>query len=198
MTYAGSRSWVLGFSFVGVIAKCGVLSPRETSCVRPSGPRGQTVNDNVQKVDDEKTVRDTTNTNGNRQKETQFDWIKQRSECSLPKVFATLRSQIEQDVNTRNSLRPKTAPYEFSVRENLNEITVRLQADGPQGELHKSVIFNLHGHAISVRDDVGNRLFEVTVTFDDTGKCRLNVNGEERDFWQVRRMALEDLMFHGL
>jgi hypothetical protein len=156
------------------------------------------VNDNGQKLEDPKTIPETAIANGTRQKEAQLDWIKQRSDCSLPKVFATLRPQIEQDVKTRNSLRPKTAPYEFSMTENLNEITVRLQADGPQGELQKSVIFDLQDHAISVRDDAGNRLFEVTLTFDDTGKCRLNVNGEERDFWQVRRLALEDLMFRGL
>jgi hypothetical protein len=124
----------------------------------------------------------------------QFDWIKQRSECSLPKVFAILRSQIEQDVNERNSLRPKTAPYEFSVSDDINEITVRLQAD----QLQKSVAFTLADHAIVVRGDQGNRMFEVTLAFDDGGNCRLHVDGQDRDFWQVRRMALEDLMFRGL
>jgi hypothetical protein len=39
-------------------------------------------------------------------------------------------------------------------------------------------------------------MFAVTLTFNDQGECQLNVNGEERDYWQVRRMALEDLMFH--
>lgn len=124
----------------------------------------------------------------------EFDWIKHRSDCSLPKVFATLRSQLEQDVSTRNLLRPSTAPYEFSIKEDINEVTVRLQAN----ELEKSVTFSLADHAISVRDERGNRMFDVTLTFDDNGKCRLNVNGAERDFWQVRRMALEDLMFRGL
>jgi hypothetical protein len=32
----------------------------------------------------------------------------------------------------------------------------------------------------------------------EAGSCCLKVNGEEREFWQVRRMALEDLMFGGL
>ncbi|MFZ0815493.1 MAG: hypothetical protein WAM78_08235 [Candidatus Sulfotelmatobacter sp.] len=41
-------------------------------------------------------------------------------------------------------------------------------------------------------------MFEVTLTFDDTGACKLNVNAESRDFWQVRRMALEELLFPGL
>lgn len=123
-----------------------------------------------------------------------FDWITERSSCSLPKVFSTLRSQIEQDVKTRNSLRPNYAPYEFSVGEDISEIAVRLKAK----ELEKSVIFSLADQAISVRDDQGDRMFEITLAFDDNGKCRLNVNGAERDFWQVRRMALEDLMFRNL
>lgn len=124
----------------------------------------------------------------------QFDWIKERSACSLPKVFSTLREQIERDVNTRNGLRPKTAPYQFLVKEDINEITVSLEAP----ELRSSVVFNLGDHAISVRDNQGNRMFEVTVSFDDAGRCRLQVNGQERESWQVRRMALEDLMFRGL
>lgn len=125
---------------------------------------------------------------------TQFNWVTERSACSLPKVFSTLRSQLERDVNARNSLRPKYAPYEFSIGEDTNAITVRLEAE----ELQKSVVFALGDHAITVRDDQGNRMFEMTVSFDDAGRCRLKVNGEEREFWQVRRMALEDLMFRGL
>jgi hypothetical protein len=80
------------------------------------------------------------------------------------------------------------------VTEDNGEVTVLLKAP----ELQSSVIFSLADHAILVRDDQGNQLFEVTVTFDDSGKCRLKVNAEERDFWQVRRMALEELMFRGL
>ena len=133
--------------------------------------------------------------NGTVDKETpQFDWVTERSSCSLPKIFNTLRLQVEEDVKTRNVLRPNNAPYEFSVTEDNGEVTVLLKAP----ELQSSVIFSLADHAILVRDDQGNQLFEVTMTFDDSGKCRLKVNAEERDFWQVRRMALEELMFRGL
>jgi len=41
-------------------------------------------------------------------------------------------------------------------------------------------------------------MFDVTATFSDEGECRLEVNGKERDLWQVRRMALEELLFRGL
>jgi len=124
----------------------------------------------------------------------QFDWVTQRSSCTLPKVFNTLRLQVEEDVKTRNSLRPNPPAYEFLVTHDTGEFAVLLKAK----ELQKSVTFTLADNAILVRDDQGKQMFEVTLSFDDNGKCRLNVNAQERDSWQVRRMALEDLMYRGL
>lgn len=120
-----------------------------------------------------------------------FDWVSERSACTLPKVFSELRSQVEADVKIRNGLRPNYAPYEFSVAQKGADFSVVLAAK----DVRKSVTFSLAEHAILVRDHEGNQMFEVTVTFDDQGKCRLNVHGNDRELWQVRRMALEDLMF---
>jgi hypothetical protein len=130
--------------------------------------------------------------NGEVEKEpSKFDWVTERSSCSLPNVFKTLRLQVEEDVKTRNALRPNNSPYKFSVAENGVDFTVLLEAKDKQ----RSVIFSHAEHAILVRDDKGSQMFEVTLRFDDEGQCRLNVNGKEHDFWQVRRMALEELMF---
>jgi len=123
-----------------------------------------------------------------------FDWVTERSSCSLPKVFDALRVQVEADVKTRNGMRPSNSPYEFSVKEDNGEFAVLLKAQ----QLQQSVVFRLADHAILVRDDKSNPMFEVTAVFSDRGECTLKVNGEERDFWQVRRMALEELMFRGL
>ncbi|MGO9641989.1 MAG: hypothetical protein ACLP1Y_11870 [Candidatus Acidiferrales bacterium] len=122
-----------------------------------------------------------------------FDWVTKRSLCSLSKVFNALRLQIEEDVKTRNALRPDNSSYEFSVAENGGDFTVLLEAK----DVHRSVTFSLAEHAILVRDDKGNQMFEVTLTFNDEGECRLNVNEKERNSWQVRRMALEELLFRG-
>jgi hypothetical protein len=132
--------------------------------------------------------------NGASNGEAKFDWVTERSFCSLPKVFTALRVQVEADVKTRNGLRPSNSPYEFSVKEDNGEFAVLLKAQ----QLQQSVVFSLADHAILVRDDKSNPMFEVTAAFCDRGECRLKVNGEDRDFWQVRRMALEDLMFRGL
>lgn len=133
------------------------------------------------------------NANGNAEKEkTKFDWVTERFSCSLPAVFKTLRLQVEEDVKTRNSLRPNNSAYEFSVADTDDGFTVTLQAK----EARKSVKFSLAEHAILVRDNIGDPLLDVTLTFSARGECQLIVNNEVRDFWQVRRMALEDLLFH--
>ena len=118
------------------------------------------------------------------------DWVIARSLCSLPNVFKDLRLQIEEDVKTRNALRPNNSPYEFSVTENGDEFAVVLEAK----DTNRSVIFSLAGRAIRVRDSRGNEMFDVTLTFKDEGECKLNVQEKERELWQVRRMALEELL----
>ena len=131
---------------------------------------------------------------GNGEKEApKSDWVTKRSACSLPKIFKDLRVQIEEDVKTRNGLRPNNSPYEFSVTENGADFAVRLIAK----DVRKAITFSLADHAISVRDDASNQMFEVTLSFNDGGDCKLYVNEQERDIWQVRRMALEDLFFLG-
>jgi hypothetical protein len=121
-----------------------------------------------------------------------FDWVSQRYSCSLPAVFKELRTQVEQDVKTRNGLRPNNAPYEFSLADQNGGFRVSLKGK----EVEMGVSFSLAEHAILVRDDKGVEMFAVTLTFSERGECRLSVDGEDRDYWQVRRMALEELMFH--
>ena len=119
------------------------------------------------------------------------DWVTKRFLCSLPNVFKELISQLEQDVKTRNALRPNNSPYEFSATAHGDDFTVLLET----GDVRKSVVLRRAEHAIVVLDDNGSTMFEVTLTFSDGGECRLHVNAEERDLWQVRRMALEKLLF---
>jgi hypothetical protein len=121
------------------------------------------------------------------------DWVTARFACSLPTVFKQLMLQVEDDIKTRNNLRPNNSPYEFSVTEDGDEFTVILTA----GDVRRSVIFSLAEHAIGVRDSRGKVMFDVTLSFNDEGECKLNVQEKERELWQVRRMALEELLFRG-
>jgi len=126
-----------------------------------------------------------------------FDWVTARSACSLPKIFQELRLQAEGDIKTRNGLRPNNSPYEFSVKDNINEFTVLLEAKVEGEVVHRSVIFSLTEHAILIQDDRGSQRSEVTLAFNEQGECKLTVGGKECDFWQVRRIALEELLFRG-
>lgn len=132
--------------------------------------------------------------NNGKKDENRFDWVGRRSDCSLPKVFRTLLTEVEEDVKARNALRPELAPYEFSIEEKLNAFAVHMHAS----DFHRSVTFCLEEHAITVLDNSGNQMFEVTLSFTDDGNCRMNAKQQSRDSWQVRRMALEDLLFRSL
>jgi hypothetical protein len=121
------------------------------------------------------------------------DWVTQRFACSLPAVFKNLRLQIEEDVKTRNGLRPENAPYEFFVRDKQDGFVVEVHA----GDTSKAVTFRQAQHAILVGDVVGNAMFEITLSFSDQGHCQLIVNKQVLEDWQVRRLALEELLFAG-
>jgi hypothetical protein len=120
-----------------------------------------------------------------------FDWVAARSACSLPKIFKTLRMEVEADVNARNALRPEDAPYKFSIVDKDNTFSVVLEAE----DLHRSVTFCHEEHAIVVLDPSGNQMFEVILVFNDEGKCKMRAKEENRELWQIQRMALEDLLF---
>jgi hypothetical protein len=48
-----------------------------------------------------------------------------------------------------------------------------------------------------VRGDKGDQMFEVSLIFIYDGECQLIVNEKHLESWQVRRMALEELLFQG-
>jgi hypothetical protein len=139
------------------------------------------VNDNVEKADDTKKDK------------SKFNWVTERSSCSLPKVFQSLRIQVEEDVKTRNALRPKNSPYEFSVEETGSDFKILFVG----ADVRRSVTFSLAEHGILVRGDKGDQMFEVSLIFTNDGECQLIVNEKHLESWQVRRMALEELLFQG-
>lgn len=101
------------------------------------------MSDNAEKLDDAE------------QDKSKFNWVTGRSSCSLPKIFQVLRLQVEEDIKTRNALRPKNSPYEFSVKETGSDFTVFYEAK----DISRSVIFSLAEHGILVRGDKGNEMF---------------------------------------
>jgi hypothetical protein len=124
-------------------------------------------------------------------KETKFDWVAARSACTLPKMYRQLMAEIEGDVKERNSERPDNSPYEFLIEEKGTTFSVILQSQ----DFRRAITFCYEDHAILVLDASGNQMFEISLVFTDEGICRLKAKEENREPWQVRRMALEDLLF---
>ena len=149
--------------------------------------------DNVEKVDKPESAEKPGKDEKPAGEAQKFDWVTKRSSCSIPKIFKDLRLQVEEDVKIRNTLRPNNSPYEFSVADQGADFSVILKTK----DAEKSVLFSVSGQAILVTKDHGNEMFKVTAFFNDSGECKLRVNEQEHEMWQVRRMALEDILFPG-
>lgn len=126
-----------------------------------------------------------------RMDKSKFDWVAAREACTLPKVFKSLLAEVEGDVKERNAQRPENASYAFSFVEQGNTFAVVLEAE----TFRRSVVFAYEDHAILVLDASGNQMFEVTLNFSDDGNCRMKAKEDYRESWQIRRMALEDILF---
>src|SRR5271166_1567454 len=107
------------------------------------------------------------------------NWVKERANCTVAKVFELLRLQVGHDVEARNSLEPSRPS--FSMVSNGESFTVLDERDAP----HRAVIFSRKETAILARDGKDVVMFHASPTLSDDGDCRLNVDGKEREVWQV-------------
>ena len=123
-----------------------------------------------------------------------FNWVAARRECSPGQVFEKLKSQVEGDVAEceANLTQIQKARYKFSIIPGSNAFHVSV--DG-EGSIHSAVKFGLTDTGIAVFNDQGKIMFGADVTISDKGECKLEVDGEEKELWQIRKMALEKLLF---
>ena len=120
-----------------------------------------------------------------------FDWVTEYARCSIGALFEKLKLQLQEDVDKRQELRGSGPSYKFVLLHNSEKATVLIEGNN----VHESVVFRLSGRAIEVVDDEGNVRFTATPTLNDEGECRLKINGEEKELWHLRKMALEELFF---
>ena len=128
---------------------------------------------------------------------TNFDWVTARAACSAVKFFERLCLTAQQNVKTRNE--------GLTTAERQDGLSFGFDAPNAgfsvfhQGVPGKAVRFWLDGETIHVRGtDVGGRekaTFSGTVTLTDEALCKLKVDGQELDEWQVLKKALEPLFF---
>jgi hypothetical protein len=122
-----------------------------------------------------------------------FDWVSARCKCSPHEVFEKLKLQAEADVNKREATltQPERQRCAFSFVPDRNRFSVLVKGH----QLHNSITVGMTDTGIVVHNDEGHTLFSADVTINDEGLCKLKVDGEEKELWQVRKMALEQLFF---
>jgi hypothetical protein len=127
--------------------------------------------------------------NGEGKKVTNFNWIKAKADCSLAQVFKQLELGAANDVDAANEQRKPEDRHTFSISSAHGRFSIARES---RSALPVSVDFSLEGDEIVVC--TGNEIIlRATITLNNQGRCMLQVDGEELEQWQVRRMALEDL-----
>ena len=126
----------------------------------------------------------------------EFDWVTERANCSLRKAFTRLQMSAQVDIDTRNQIRQDAnEPGEFKIAAAPNKFTVFREGHGQRGATLWSVEFTLAEPRLSVVSHDGTVTCYGTLTLNNNGECRIKVNDEELEEWQVRRKALETLFF---
>jgi hypothetical protein len=125
-----------------------------------------------------------------------FDWVSVLSNCSVAGVFERLKLQVKADVEKRQSLMTSLdeehSKHRFSFVSNGTEFSAVMEGKG----IHRAVTFSIGmGNGITVRDENDLVMFHAVPTVDDDGDCVLKVAEKERKLWQVRKLALENLLF---
>lgn len=118
-----------------------------------------------------------------------FDWVKARAACTLGQVLKELELGAKADIDVMKAVAPdRTFKVSSDGRFSVFETTGTTEI--------KAVDFEIRNGLIHVSQN-GKTLLEASLTLDNQGQCKLKVRatGEELDQWQIRKIALEDLLF---
>jgi hypothetical protein len=127
-----------------------------------------------------------------------LNWVKVRAACSIGAMFKALELGAHEDVAEVTLLIKPQDNIAFSVVANHRRFSV-IREDGATAgtpvPVTREVNFVLEGKAIVISDGNGRLQLKATITLNNEGQCKLVVENNEVEQWQVRRMALEKLFF---
>jgi len=120
----------------------------------------------------------------------ELNWVKARAACSLETVFASLHDGMQKDLAEANSLQAVgTGKFRIIPMDDGRAFTVR------RGENIKPFVkVLLEDESIVVLTAQGKET-TFKVGLNDEGRCQLRSEGRGFEQWQVRKLALEDLLF---
>lgn len=123
-----------------------------------------------------------------------INWVKERHSCTALCMFEKLRNEVKADIEQRNALRPEQAHYGFKfVQSDMAIFSVVREGN----QIGRVVRFVLKGDTI-IAETHDEEIFSAMLTLNDVGECRFKINGDERESWQLRKLALEPMFFEGL
>jgi hypothetical protein len=125
-----------------------------------------------------------------------FNWVLERSKCSLSVEFAMLQKEADENVKCRNSLLGAQHRFGLECRPDGKRTFLVRRWDTTNIEDDVIAIFTIQRDGIVVDDGNRNHLFTLIVTLNDMGDCRFQIDGMgEFKRWQVLKRALEKVLF---
>src|ERR1700682_271597 len=123
-----------------------------------------------------------------------FNWVNALASCSASQVFDQLKQQVSSDVDVRQSHCDPNSEYKFLFQSHSMGTFSVLVVSTVLGSSNTAaaVHFKLKKDSIQV-DGLGYEgapKLEATLTLNDEGECRAKIDGQEREVWQLRKMAL--------
>lgn len=119
-----------------------------------------------------------------------FDWVTARRNCSGAKVMELLSLEAKKNVEsikTINQGRVREPVQYVGFDGGFSIVTDSFRSTGLR--------FSLMDDNIYVHDSAGQLKLTASLTLNDQGKCRLLVEGQELDRWQLLKRVLEPLFF---
>jgi hypothetical protein len=119
-----------------------------------------------------------------------LNWVEVRIGCLIKNAFESLRAKVEEDVNSYNEKLNGQISQQVSYVFGMSSMFAVIS----RGREFIRVDFQLQGKTVEIRRDEKLTL-QVTPVFSDLGRCRWKLNDEELEQWQIRKLALEELLF---
>jgi hypothetical protein len=120
----------------------------------------------------------------------ELDWTKIQMECSIKSAFESLRAAVEEDIESYNVMLQLLPTYRIKLSSEISSNVV--VSRGSSYDAHVEI--QRRGNSVEIRHS-GEPTISVTPVFSNLGRCRWKLNDEELEQWQVRKIALEKLLF---
>ena len=127
----------------------------------------------------------------------QFNWVAAQATCTAALAFERLRAGVKQDVERRNALTglDDASRFEFSDQGERFEVAW-LEGDRfGTGKVVALVRFEREGRRILAHGEDVDVDITAVMALDAAGQCRFVVGEALYAEWELRRMALEPLLF---